>query len=246
MSVTDSKQSATASQPAVVPGLESAEKAEVGRPLGAALLGWTFAQTLRAMHLSWRKNLADLAILDQLQAQGEPHIVSFWHRKYVALFPLLGRRQTCVVTTNSPHGHVVASICRFFGNVVIQIPSQGAGPQSLHTIGHAFAHSGESGIAVDGPSGPYHKVKRGAIQVASELGHAIVPVSVASRRKHILQHRWDRLEIPMVFTRVHVSVGQPLRIPPNLSWDEVQMWRARLRDVLEAVDSEAERRVRSG
>jgi lysophospholipid acyltransferase (LPLAT)-like uncharacterized protein len=76
------------------------------------------------------------------------------------------------------------------------------------------------------------------------LGHWIVPMSVASRRKPILRHRWDRLEIPMVFTRVAVTVGQPIRIPPGLSWEEVKLWRTRLHDALEAVDDEAERRVR--
>jgi hypothetical protein len=87
-------------------------------------------------------------------------------------------------------------------------------------------------------------VKRGAIQLASELGHLIVPISVASRRKHVLRHRWDRLEIPMMFTRVSVAVGEPMRIPPGLSWEEVGCWRSRLHDVLEAVDREAEDRVR--
>jgi lysophospholipid acyltransferase (LPLAT)-like uncharacterized protein len=243
MSHIDSEQFLPASMSSPVSHDES-DAAAVGRPLGAQVLGWTFAQTLRAMYASWRKNLQELAVLDELHERGEPHIISFWHRKYVALFPLLRRRQICVVTTNSPHGHVVASICRFFGNVVIQIPSQGQGQQSLEMIGHAFAHSSEAGMAADGPTGPYQKVKRGPIQVASELGYSIVPVSVASRRKHILHHRWDRLEIPMIFTRVHVSVGRAIKIPPALSWEGVQDWRIRLHDALEAIDTEAERRVR--
>lgn len=243
MSHTDLSHLLAASSPAAASHDES-DPAAVGRPLGAQLLGWTFAQTLRAMHASWRKNLRELTILDELHARGEPHILSFWHRKYVALFPLLRRRQICVVTTNSPHGHVVASICRFFGNVVIQVPDHGHGRQSLEMMGHAFAHSSQAGIALDGPAGPYHRVKRGAIRVASELGHSVVPISVAARRKHVLRHRWDRLEIPMVFTRVHVSVGEPIKIPSGLSWQEVQRWRTRLHDALEAVDQVAENRVR--
>jgi lysophospholipid acyltransferase (LPLAT)-like uncharacterized protein len=218
--------------------------AAVGRPLGAQLLGWTFAQMLRTMHATWRKDVGDMALLDELIAARQPHIVSFWHRKYVALFPMLRRRHACVVTTASPHGHVVASICRHFGNSVIQVPGSGHGPQALDMIGHAIAHASEAGIAVDGPVGPDHKVKRGAIQLASELGHLIVPMSVASRHKHVLHHRWDRLEIPMIFSRVCVAVGEPMRIPPGLSWEEVQRWRSRLQDLLEAIDSEAEDRVR--
>lgn len=216
----------------------------VSRPLGAHVLGWTFAQMLRTMHATWRKDIDDLERLDELVASGQPHIVSFWHRKYVALFPMFRRRHACVVTTNSPHGHVVASICSCFGNQVIQLPGAGHGARALNMLGHAFAEAGEAGMAVDGPQGPYHKVKRGAIQLASELGHVIVPMSVASRHKHVLRHRWDRLEIPMLFTRVSVAVGKPIQVPRGLSFDKLQTWRDRLHDALEAIDAEAESRVR--
>lgn len=217
--------------------------AGTARPLGAQLLGWTFAQTLRAMCATWRMDMREVERFDKSPTAREPHIASFWHRKYVALCPVLGGRRSCVVTTASPHGHVVASICRNFGNRVIQIPPTSQGADALRMIGHAFAQAHAASIVADGPAGPYHKVKRGPIQVASETGHVIVPVSVAARRRHVMRHRWDRLEIPFLFTRVHVSVGEPLRIPPNLTWEEVQHWRARLHDTLEALDEDAERKV---
>lgn len=229
-------------------GLEAAGEKSPAEPLSfrATMMGWTFAQALRALHATWRKNVDELARLDALLAQRQPHIISFWHRKYVALFPLLRGRHACVVTNNAPHGHVVASICRHFGNVAIQIDDHGSGNESLNLIGHAFAHSSEAGIAVDGPLGPYHKVKRGAVQIASELGHWIVPVSVAARSKHVFVRRWDHLEIPRMFTRVHLSVGDPMQVPSNLSQAGLLDWRMRLHDVLEAVDDQAEEKVLRG
>lgn len=221
--------------------VESARSARP--PVRAAVMGWTFAQALRALHATWRKNVHELAILDEMLARRQPHILAFWHRKYVALFPLLRGRHACVVTNNAPHGHVVASICRHFGNVAIQINERGSGTESLNLMGHAFAHRSEVGITVDGPLGPYHKVKRGAIQVASDLGHWIVPVSVAARSKHVFVRRWDRLEIPKLFTHVHLSVGEPMQVPPDLSSAGLVEWRVRLHDVLEEVDAEAEKKV---
>lgn len=60
----------------------------------------------------------------------------------------------------------------------------------------AFQSSVEVGIAVDGPLGPDHVVKRGVLRLAAEYQFEVVPISVASRRKRVLRHRWDHLEIP--------------------------------------------------
>jgi hypothetical protein len=102
------------------------------------------------------------------------------------------------------------------------------------------------GMAVDGPRGPYHVVKRGAIQLASELGFALLPVSVASRRKRVLRHRWDRMEIPRPFTRVCLVIGEALTVPAGLTRDEVEPWARRLHDALEAGDRLAGEKVGPG
>jgi lysophospholipid acyltransferase (LPLAT)-like uncharacterized protein len=212
-------------------------------PIIAQMLGWAFAYTLRVMHSTWRTDVDALARLDELHAEQRPHIITFWHRKYVALFPLLRGRHACAVTTSATHGHIVACMCRHFGNHAVQISDQGRGAQSFRAIGHALARDNEGSIAVDGPHGPDHTVKRGAVQAASDFGHLLVPISVAARRKHVLVHRWDHLEIPTFFTRVSLAVGDPIRVPPNLRSAEIMRWRTRLHDALEAVDREAEAMV---
>ena len=230
--------------PTYSPRAGAPDQSIVGRPpVTARVLGWTFAQSLRVMHATWHKEVDALDRLEQLHAQGQPYIVSFWHRKYVALFPLLRGRHGCAVTTSATNGHIVACMCRHFGNHSVQINERGSGDDSIRLIGHALAHSKEGSIAVDGPHGPYHKVKRGAIQVASALGHWIIPLSVGAQRKHVLTHRWDHLEIPKLFTRVHLAVGEPIRVPPKLSAAGIMDWRIRLHDALEAVDAEAEEKV---
>jgi lysophospholipid acyltransferase (LPLAT)-like uncharacterized protein len=104
-------------------------------------------------------------------------------------------------------------------------------------------HTG--GIVVDGPRGPYHVVKRGTIQLASELGFALLPVAVASRRKCVLRHRWDLMEIPHPFTRVYLVIGEAMTVPAGLTQDEVESWTRRLHDALEAVDRLAEEKTGS-
>jgi lysophospholipid acyltransferase (LPLAT)-like uncharacterized protein len=112
---------------------------------------------------------------------------------------------------------------------------------SLDVMRAAVAKIGVAAIAVDGPLGPHHVVKRGAIELASELGCMLLPVSVASRRKRIATERWDRREVPCPFTTVHVEAGEPIAVPHGLGEDGVKEWSERVREALEALDAQAER-----
>ena len=200
-------------------------------------------QALRTLSATWREHHEGLHILDEMHESNRPHIMTFWHRKFVTLFPLLRGRIGCVATAASPPGDVIADMCKRFGYDKIQIPDHGS-EHSLHLIKNAFAQVERGSIAVDGPHGPYHAVKRGAIQAASDLGYLVVPVSVATRRKLILSHRWDQLEIPGLFTRVSLVVGDPISVPPDLPHQELPVWTQRLHDALEELDERAERKVR--
>jgi lysophospholipid acyltransferase (LPLAT)-like uncharacterized protein len=109
----------------------------------------------------------------------------------------------------------------------------------------ALAAHQAGGLAVDGPLGPNHVVKRGAIQLASELDFALLPVAVASRRHRVLWQRWDQMEIPRLLTRVYLIVGDVLNVPPGLTQDEVESWACRLHDALEAVEWRAQEKMKT-
>lgn len=213
------------------------------KPRRAKAWGWFWAQVLRTLSATWSQRHEGFNILDKLMAENQPHILTFWHRKFITLFPLLRGRKGCVVTADSPPGDVIAAMCDRFGYDKIQIPDRGC-DHSLQLMQEAFAQSMSGSIAVDGPHGPYHVVKRGAIQLASHLGYLVVPVSVATRRKFVLSRRWDQLEIPGMFTRVSLVVGEPIRVPPGMVPEELPEWTQRLHDVLEELDERAECKVR--
>jgi lysophospholipid acyltransferase (LPLAT)-like uncharacterized protein len=72
-----------------------------------------------------------------------------------------------------------------------------------------------AGLAVDGPLGPYRKVKHGALVLAGRTGNPIVPVGTASSWKIVLGKRWDRYTIPLPFTRTVIAVGEPIFTPAS-------------------------------
>ncbi|MGH8579482.1 MAG: glycosyltransferase [Gammaproteobacteria bacterium] len=204
----------------------------------AKLMGWLWSWLLRLQCATWRTKYEGIEDLDHILGEGRRVMFSFWHGKYVPLFALLRGRSACVFTSKSNRGEVISDICRRFGYHCVQIPDNGRA-YSISTMRRALVDHQNGGIAVDGPVGPYHRVKKGAIKLASELGYEVVPASVCARRRRVLKHRWDRLEIPGLFTHVGFAIGAPIQVPPDLCSEEVNRFTESLHHALESLDQRA-------
>lgn len=223
-------------------GTPAAEATSAG-PFRARLLSFLWAWALRIQAATWRKEVEGLERLDALMSRRVPVIVAFWHGRYTPLFVLLRGRDAVAFTSLSFRGSVISGICRRFGYRPVQIPDHGR-EAGLETMRQTLRVGGTCGIAVDGPRGPYHRVKRGAIHLASELGFLVLPVTFAARRSRVDAGRWDRLEVPRPFTRVVFLCGEPLEVPRGLDAAGVRAWQERLREALEDLDRRAVRRLR--
>ena len=206
------------------------------RIAATATIGTMIAALLALWAWTWRKDTRDLEKLDRHLAQGKHLVAVFWHGKYFSLFALARGRQATVVTTRSFRGDVIARICRWFGYHPIQI-EHGVETNALASLendltgNHALA-----AIAVDGPRGPAHRPKTGALRVASDLGFRLIPISVAGTPRYIVENRWDKHEVPLPFARVRLTVGDPFEVPHDLSPGDMAEWETLLRDRLEEID----------
>lgn len=201
------------------------------------------ALALRLWSTSWRKDDTELARIDKLLAANNRLLLVFWHGKYQPLFTLFEGRKAMVLTAQSFRGEVIEKICRKFGYISVQIP--------LHKPGEAYPFVRDTlqlhksgALAIDGPLGPYHEVKPGAIRLAADLDFLLVPVSVASHPKRTMNNRWDKLELPYPFARVALAVGDPIHVPSGLSRKARSEWRAKLKLALARTDQAAEERLK--
>jgi lysophospholipid acyltransferase (LPLAT)-like uncharacterized protein len=65
-------------------------------------------------------------------------------------------------------------------------------------------------ITPDGPRGPRQKAKRGIAYTAKETGADVIPFSWSCSQFWQLS-TWDKFIIPKPFSKVHVSIGEPIR-----------------------------------
>ncbi|MCI0666585.1 MAG: hypothetical protein L0Y38_04670 [Methylococcaceae bacterium] len=215
------------------------------RGLKIRLLGWLWATFLRSLCWSWRKRYDGLAPIDEARKQGHKFMLCFWHGKYIPIMALcswlwIERRaeNACVFASLSARGAVIAEICRNFGLDCVLIPDLGH-KYSYELMRNALSEHRAGVIAVDGPLGPNHRVKQGAIRLASELGFHLVPASVFADRSWIMEERWDRMEVPKPLSRTGLVMGDPIPVAPDLSRGQIRALVRYLEDRLDVLEEQA-------
>ena len=97
----------------------------------------------------------------------------------------------------------------------------------------------ESGICgcvtVDGPRGPRHEVKEGAIFLAARADAPIVPIRLFMERRKVFKS-WDRFQLPLPFSRVSMVCADAYRVECDIRDPEaVARECRRLEEKLEAL-----------
>lgn len=213
------------------------------RRLAVHIIGYVVALGYRIWSRSWKRDEEDLALLDTLLADGEGVILVFWHGKFIPLFAMLEGRNTTVFTSDCFRGEVIAHICNRFGFKPSLLPPQGRGNAYRHMV-KALKTTKIGAFAIDGPLGPNHQAKSGAIKMASSLGYLIVPVSMACDNKHVMTKRWDDRELPHVSSNVSLAIGDPIRVPSGLRTRDLEEWNVKVTAAINSTDKRAAARNR--
>lgn len=104
----------------------------------------------------------------------------------------------------------------------------------------------ESGgaIAADGPEGPIYEPKPGACFLAKKAGVTLLPVGAAISSGARLD-QWDFFEVPHLFSRATLVVGDPIRVPPKAGDEELERKTLELANALNHATRRAEEKLRA-
>jgi len=86
----------------------------------------------------------------------------------------------------------------------------------------------------DGPNGPKHEFKVGAVLMARIGGAPMVPLACAADRAWTL-NRWDDFMIPKLFARVVYAIGEPITVPPDTPVSDLEEFRLRMEHATNAL-----------
>jgi lysophospholipid acyltransferase (LPLAT)-like uncharacterized protein len=183
--------------------------------------------------------VGDEAILE-LKKRDRRIVYALWHGRHFLVIPRFGSPDTCVLTSTSRDGALVADILKRFGFNIIPGSSHKSPVRALLTSIQRIKEGKDLVFAVDGPTGPIYRAKPGALFVAKKAGAVIVPVSF-SYKPALVFNSWDRYMIPYPFAKVKLVFGEPFAPSDDPSDEAVEGERLRLETTLNRLTSEADR-----
>ncbi|MGM0507574.1 MAG: lysophospholipid acyltransferase family protein [Fusobacteriota bacterium] len=156
----------------------------------------------------------------------EVYNVGFWHDTII--IQMINVIKKCHKTLNmvspSYDGEIIATPLKKYGYEVIRGSSNEGGAKSLiRIIREIKKRKISGGFAVDGPTGPRHKVKPGIIYVAKKTQKKIVPLGGAFSKKWVIEKSWDKLQIPKPFSKGIFMVGKPFLVPKDADIEKYQI-----------------------
>ena len=171
-----------------------------------------------------------------------PLIVSFWHSCMIPATYICRNLGVRVMSSNSYDGEYMGRIIRKFGFVAVKGSSSRNAVRALLGLRRALEEGWTVAFTLDGPRGPRHKVKPGPVALARSSRVPLSMFHAAVDRAWVL-NSWDRMMIPMPFSRVLVRFGKLIPVPSGASDDDVERYTAELQASLDRVCEFAEANV---
>jgi len=139
----------------------------------------------------------------------------------------------------SVDGTAPAMLVRRVGGHAIRGSSTHTGARALRDFYETIVKQEVSpALTPDGPKGPLHEFKPGAVILSQLSGKPILPVSVAA--SHAFRFpTWDRFELPLPFSRVVIAYGEPVRVPRGTATDSLARMQAEMALRLQQLQAEA-------
>lgn len=147
--------------------------------------------------------------LDSVENEGSTPIFCLWHDRIFGGTYFLRGRGIVVITSQSLDGEYIARFLKRFGYGTIRGSSTRGGVRALVEMIREMRRGTPMAFTVDGPRGPRHEAKPGAVVLAKKTGNPMVPFSVECSRFWTVGS-WDRLQIPKPFTKARFIVGDPI------------------------------------
>lgn len=171
-------------------------------------------------------------------------IPAYWHQHMLfAVKGLLDLRSEGLklgfLISPSVDGAAPSMLVQKIGGHVIRGSSSHTGARALRDFYETIVKQEISpAITPDGPRGPVHEFKPGAVLLSQLTGKPIILVTVAASRTWRFR-TWDHFELPLPFSRVVIAYGEPLRVPRVLNADALARTQAEMAGKLQALNAEA-------
>jgi len=179
----------------------------------ATRFGWLFILALG--HLT-RLRFVGREHYEWLRENKKPFIFCIWHGRI--LIPVFVHRRENVHAMVSLHtdGEMIAQTLHRLGVRTIRGSSTRGAQRATVEMIRALKRGIICAIMPDGPKGPRHVFKAGAITMAQKSGAYLLPFTFACSNAFRFRKSWDRFTLPLPFSKSAAIYGEPIAVPVDL------------------------------
>jgi hypothetical protein len=179
------------------------------------VLGGLAAIVLRLLYLTLRVRWTDSSGVLERRARGERFVYATWHDGLL-LMPLIPLRlpgpiRPRILISWHRDAEIGAQAGRWFGARFTRGSTTRGGIGALRGLLAAHRDGEDVIIVADGPRGPRRRTKPGIVLLGRATGVPVVPVVLGAASCRRLRS-WDRMQVPMPFSRIAIRLGTPVDV----------------------------------
>ncbi|MDR2191850.1 MAG: DUF374 domain-containing protein [Endomicrobium sp.] len=144
-----------------------------------------------------------------------PAVYPFWHGTSIQMIMNNQKSGIVIMASLSKDGELISSLLQRFGFETVRGSSSRGAQRALKEMTQAAQNGKTLAFAADGPRGAYHVLKAGVIYTAQKSGIPILPVAACPKNKIVLKKSWDKMQIPLPFTKAVQIYSKPVYVREN-------------------------------
>lgn len=170
--------------------------------------------------------------LDAASRNGSLPIFTFWHNRVFLSTYFFQKRRIVVMTSRSFDGEYIARFIQRFGYGAARGSSTRGATGAIVEMARLMRAGCPTAFTIDGPKGPRCIAKMGAVLLAKKTGYPVLPFTI-SATKHLTIKSWDRLQIPLPFSRALAGIAAPIYVAKDANEAGLQAKRDELQRALD-------------
>ncbi len=180
---------------------------------------------------------------EELKRSGKNYVVAFWHGAMLVGWFIHRPQKSGTVSalvSQSNDGEFLSTILERWNYSMIRGSSHIGGKEAMQLMVDEVTKGRSLAITPDGPRGPRHEMKMGAVRVAQKCGVPLVLAGIAVKKKRHLRS-WDKFIVPMLFSPVAVCYGDPVTVQKELDGESLDAFKLEMQARMNALTKDAER-----
>jgi lysophospholipid acyltransferase (LPLAT)-like uncharacterized protein len=164
-------------------------------------------------------------------------ILVSWHGKVLGLMEYMKHKGYFALVSQSRDGELITRIAKNFGYNFFRGSSNKGGKEAIKNMDNFFRENTNAKIIItpDGPTGPEHKVKPGALILAQNSSRPIIPIIVDVKKSWKFKN-WHTFYFSKPFSKMRVVFGEPLYFNKD---ESIETGTQKIEDALKKVDEVA-------